>query len=167
MTLQPSVHDESVHIQQYFQSVKQSYPQLKTNTNYFLALVYMVGYQNTVRVPSLLPTEGSPSLLALCRFVCTLCGHLLYLSLDNCQSAQNVNQIVANGFIPGVLVMRQALNRPAETVSALKSHSEATTTDPIRLCSLDIVSRPILNYVRVGLYLLRQAFKSNRIAVSG
>jgi hypothetical protein len=25
----------------------------------------------------------------------------------------------------------------------------------------------ILNYVRVGLYLLRQAFKSNRIAVSG
>jgi hypothetical protein len=32
--------------------------------------------------------------------------------------------------------------------------------------SLDIVSRPILNYVRVGLYLFRQAFKSNRIAVS-
>jgi hypothetical protein len=86
--------------------VKQSYPQLKTNKNYFLALVYMVGYQNTVWVASLLPTQGSPGLLALCRFVCTLSIHLLHLSLDDCQSAQDVDQIVANGFIPGGLVMR-------------------------------------------------------------
>jgi hypothetical protein len=148
--------------------VKQSYSQLKTNTNYNLPLVYMVGYQNTVWVASLLPpTHGLPSLLALCRFVCTLSGHLLYLSLDDCQSAQDANQIVANGFIPGALVMRQALNRPAETVSALHSHSVSTATHLIRLSSLDIVSRPILNYVRVGLYLLCQAFKSKRIAVSG
>ena len=78
----------------------------QANTNYFLALVNMVGYQNTVWVASLLPTQGSPGLLALCRFVCTLSIHLLHLSLDDCQSAQDVNQIVANGFIPGALVMR-------------------------------------------------------------
>jgi len=66
----------------------------------------MVGYQSTAWITSLLPTQGSPDLLALCSFVCTLPGQLLDLSLDNRQSTKDVGQIVTNGFIPGDLVMR-------------------------------------------------------------
>ena len=67
-----------------FSRVEQSYRQLKTNTDSCLSLVYMVGYQNTVWLASLLPTQGSPGLLTLCSFVCTLSDHLLHLSLGDC-----------------------------------------------------------------------------------
>jgi hypothetical protein len=60
----------------------------------------MAGNQTLIIVA---PTQRSPDALVLGGFVVSPFCHFLHLSLHDRQSSKDISQVVANGFIAGVL----------------------------------------------------------------
>jgi hypothetical protein len=63
----------------------------------------MAGNQTLIIVA---PTQRSPDALVLGGFAVAPFCHFLHLSLHDRQSSKDISQVVANGFIAGVLNVR-------------------------------------------------------------